>query len=130
MGVSTRVLVFLLVKLRFYHRRILETSVLSAKLFAVYRTTALQIALHYDADAAAQFIVLERASFLFLGDISAATVLAELPLKLFAGDATIADQFAATTASPTSPSHPAALPPPPAHRHRRRHCACSEEVSN
>jgi uncharacterized membrane protein len=91
-GASSCVLLFLLVKLRFDHRRAIPgPSALAAKLLAVYHATAPQIALHCGADAA-QFLLFERAAFLVLAAVS----LAALPLNLLAGDA---DQFAATTIS-------------------------------
>ncbi|KAI4966631.1 hypothetical protein ZWY2020_037707 [Hordeum vulgare] len=97
-GAASCVLLFLLVKLRFDHRRIPGPSALAAKLLAVYHATAPQIALHCGADAA-QFLLFERASFLVLAAVSAAAFAAALPLNLLAGDAAIADQFAATTIS-------------------------------
>ncbi|EEE58291.1 hypothetical protein OsJ_09329 [Oryza sativa Japonica Group] len=99
------VLLFLLVKLRFDHRRIPGPSALAAKLLAVYHATAPQIALHCGADAA-QFLLFERASFLVLAAVAAAAVAAALPLNLLAGDAAIADQFAATTISHIPKSSP------------------------
>ncbi|CAM0870590.1 unnamed protein product [Alopecurus aequalis] len=104
-GASSCVLLFLLVKLRFDHRRIPGPSALAAKLLAVYHATAPQIALHCGADAA-QFLLFERASFLVLAAVSLAAVAAALPLNLLAGDAAIADQFAATTISHIPKSSP------------------------
>ncbi|WVZ55374.1 hypothetical protein U9M48_006043 [Paspalum notatum var. saurae] len=97
-GAASCVLLFLLVKLRFDHRRIPGPSALAAKLLAVYHATAPQIALHCGADAA-QFLLFERASFLVLAAVAVAAVAVALPLNLLAGDATIVDQFAATTIS-------------------------------
>ncbi|CAN6290745.1 unnamed protein product [Urochloa humidicola] len=97
-GAASCVLLFLLVKLRFDHRRIPGPSALAAKLLAVYHATAPQIALHCGADAA-QFLLFERASFLVLAAVAAAAVVAALPLNLLAGDAAIVDQFTATTIS-------------------------------
>lgn len=104
-GAASCVLLFLLVKLRFDHRRIPGPSALAAKLLAVYHATAPQIALHCGADAA-QFLLFERASFLVLAAVAAAAVAAALPLNLLAGDAAIADQFAATTISHIPKSSP------------------------
>ena len=87
-GATSCVLLFLLVKLRFDHRRIPGPSALAAKLLAVYHATAPQIALHCGADAA-QFLLFERASFLILAAVAAAAVAAALPLNLLAGDAAI-----------------------------------------
>ncbi|RLN40973.1 CSC1-like protein [Panicum miliaceum] len=70
-GAASCVLLFLLVKLRFDHRRIPGPSALAAKLLAVYHATAPQIALHCGADAA-QFLLFERASFLILAAVAAA----------------------------------------------------------
>ena len=98
-GASSCLLLFLLVKLRFDHRRIPGPSALLAKLLAVHHATPAQIALHCGADAA-QFLLFERAAFLVLLAVSAAVALpAALPLNLLAGDADIADQFASTTIS-------------------------------
>ncbi|KAL6649167.1 hypothetical protein ACP70R_013391 [Stipagrostis hirtigluma subsp. patula] len=104
-GAASCVLLFLLVKLRFDHRRIPGPSALAAKLLAVYHATAPQIALHCGADAA-QFLLFERASFLVLAAVAAAAVAAALPLNLLAGDAAIVDQFAATTISHIPKSSP------------------------
>lgn len=104
-GAASCVLLFLLVKLRFDHRRIPGPSALAAKLLAVYHATAPQIALHCGADAA-QFLLFERASFLVLAAVAAAAVAAALPLNLLAGDAAIVDQFTATTISHIPKSSP------------------------
>ncbi|KAF8780083.1 hypothetical protein HU200_001739 [Digitaria exilis] len=104
-GAASCVLLFLLVKLRFDHRRIPGPSALAAKLLAVYHATAPQIALHCGADAA-QFLLFERASFLILAAVAAAAVAAALPLNLLAGDAAIVDQFTATTTSHIPKSSP------------------------
>nr|CAB3502092.1 unnamed protein product [Digitaria exilis] len=104
-GAASCVLLFLLVKLRFDHRRIPGPSALAAKLLAVYHATAPQIALHCGADAA-QFLLFERASFLILAAVAAAAVAAALPLNLLAGDAAIVDQFTATTISHIPKSSP------------------------
>lgn len=104
-GAASCVLLFLLVKLRFDHRRIPGPSALAAKLLAVYHATAAQIALHCGADAA-QFLLFERASFLILAAVAAAAVAAALPLNLLAGDAAVVDQFASTTISHIPKSSP------------------------
>jgi hypothetical protein len=92
-GSAFCVLLFLLVKFRFDHRRIPGPSAL-----AVYNATAPQIALHCGTDAA-QFLLFERSSFIVLAAVAAAAVAVALPLNLLAGDAAIVDQFAATTIS-------------------------------
>jgi hypothetical protein len=74
-------------------------SALDAKLHVIYHATATQIALHCSAASAAQFILFERASFLILTAVCAATVLVALPLNHFAGQVAIAEQFGATTIS-------------------------------
>ncbi|KAK3150420.1 hypothetical protein QOZ80_3AG0232910 [Eleusine coracana subsp. coracana] len=104
-GSAFCVLLFLLVKLRFDHRRIPGPSALAAKLLAVYHATAPQIALHCGADAA-QFLLFERASFVVLATVAAVAVVVALPLNLLAGDAAIVDQFAATTISHIPKSSP------------------------
>jgi hypothetical protein len=97
-GASSSVLLFLLVKLRFDHRRIPGPSALAAKLLAVYHATTPQIELHCGTDAV-QFLLFKRAAFLVLAAVSLAALAAALLLNLLAGDAAIADQFAATTIS-------------------------------
>ncbi|PKA60404.1 hypothetical protein AXF42_Ash008464 [Apostasia shenzhenica] len=95
-GAASCLLLFLFVKLRSDHR-IPGPSALAGKLLAVYHATAGQIALHCGADAA-QFLRIERSSFVVLLFLSAVALLFALPLNL-AGDASIGDQFARTTIS-------------------------------
>ncbi|XP_072957668.1 CSC1-like protein At4g35870 [Typha angustifolia] len=97
-GAASCVLLFFLVKLRSDHRRFPGPSALAAKLLSVYHATATQIALHCGADAA-QFLLIERASFAVLLAVSVVALAAALPLNLLAASAPIADQFAATTIS-------------------------------
>ncbi|KAG1355410.1 CSC1-like protein [Cocos nucifera] len=97
-GAASCLLLFLFVKLRSDHRRFPGPSALAAKLLAVYHSTAAQIALHCGADAA-QFLVIERASFAVLLAVAFVALAVALPLSLCAGSAPLADQFARTTIS-------------------------------
>lgn len=92
-GAICCLLLFFLVKLRSDHRLIPGPSALLAKLLAVYHA---RIALHCGADAA-QFLHIERYSFLVLLSLSLLALLAALPLNLYAGTAPILDDFARTT---------------------------------
>ncbi|KAG6476515.1 hypothetical protein ZIOFF_065757 [Zingiber officinale] len=96
-GAASCVLLFLLVKLRYDHRRFPGPSALGARLLAVYHATPAQIALHCGADAA-QFLIVERASFFVLLAVSLITLLAAFPINL-SGSVPLADPFARTTIS-------------------------------
>ncbi|KAL0923534.1 hypothetical protein M5K25_007595 [Dendrobium thyrsiflorum] len=96
-GAASCLLLFLLVKLRSDHG-IPGPSALVTKLLAVYHATATQIALHCGADAA-QFLGIERSSFIVLVSLSVIALIFALPLNLCAGDAPIVDQFTRTTIS-------------------------------
>ncbi|XP_042457121.1 CSC1-like protein At4g35870 [Zingiber officinale] len=96
-GAASCVLLFLLVKLRYDHRRFPGPSALAAKLLAVYHATPAQIALHCGADAA-QFLIVERASFFVLLAVSLIALFASFPLNL-SGSVPLADPFARTTIS-------------------------------
>lgn len=96
-GAAFCLLLFLFVKLRSDHG-IPGPSALAAKLLSVYHATSAQIALHCGADAA-QFLGIERSSFIVLASLSAIAVFSALPLNLFAGDARTGDLFTRTTIS-------------------------------
>ncbi|XP_074565500.1 CSC1-like protein At4g35870 isoform X2 [Curcuma longa] len=96
-GAASCVLLFLLVKLRYDHRRFPGPSALGAKLLAVHHATPAQIALHCGADAA-QFLIVERAIFFVLLAVSLIALLAAFPLNL-SGSVPLADPFARTTIS-------------------------------
>jgi Calcium-dependent channel, 7TM region, putative phosphate/Cytosolic domain of 10TM putative phosphate transporter/Late exocytosis, associated with Golgi transport len=98
-------LLFLLVKLRFDHRRFPGATALLTKLLSVYHATSSQIALHCGADAA-QFLLFERSAFLVLILASVTALAAALPLNLLAGSNPISDQFTATTISHIPKSSP------------------------
>ncbi|RWW27526.1 hypothetical protein GW17_00008049, partial [Ensete ventricosum] len=104
-GAASCLLLFLLVKLRSDHRRSPGLSALASKLLAVYHATTAQIALHCGADAA-QFLLIERASFAILLAVALVALCAGLPLNLWAGSAPLADQFARTTISHIRPGSP------------------------
>ncbi|WOL05954.1 hypothetical protein Cni_G14685 [Canna indica] len=104
-GATSCVLLFVFVKLRSDHRRFPGPSALAAKLLAVYHATPAQIALHCGADAA-QFLIIERASFFVLLAVSLIALLAALPLNLCAGSVPLADPFARTTISHLDPGSP------------------------
>ncbi|KAJ4802984.1 ERD (early-responsive to dehydration stress) family protein [Rhynchospora pubera] len=97
-GAISCLLLFLLVKLRFDHRRFPGPSALLTKLLSVYHATSSQIALHCGADAA-QFLLFERSAFLVLVLASVTALVAALPLNLLAGSNPVFDQFTATTIS-------------------------------
>ncbi|KAK8942961.1 hypothetical protein KSP39_PZI009108 [Platanthera zijinensis] len=96
-GAASCLLLFLFVKLRSDHG-IPGPSALATKLLAVYHATSTQIALHCGADAA-QFLGIERSSFIVLVSLSAIAVFSALPLNLYAGNTRIGDQFTRTTIS-------------------------------
>jgi Calcium-dependent channel, 7TM region, putative phosphate/Cytosolic domain of 10TM putative phosphate transporter/Late exocytosis, associated with Golgi transport len=98
-------LLFLLVKLRFDHRRFPGARALLTKLLSVYHATSSQIALHCGADAA-QFLLFERSAFLVLILASITALAAALPLNLLAGSNPVSDQFTATTISHIPKSSP------------------------
>ncbi|RWV87172.1 hypothetical protein GW17_00050864 [Ensete ventricosum] len=104
-GSASCLLLFLLVKLRSDHRRFPGPSALAAKLLAVYHATPAQIALHCGADAA-QFLLIERASFFVLLAVALLALIAALPLNLCAGSVPLADPFARTTISHLRPGSP------------------------
>ncbi|URE07862.1 hypothetical protein MUK42_21532 [Musa troglodytarum] len=104
-GAASCLLLFLVVKLRSDHRRSPGLSALVSKLLAVYHATTAQIALHCGADAA-QFLLIERASFAILLAVALVALCAGLPLNLWAGSAPLADQFARTTISHIRPGSP------------------------
>ncbi|URD96229.1 hypothetical protein MUK42_29852 [Musa troglodytarum] len=104
-GAASCLLLFLLVKLRSDHRRFPGPSALAAKLLAVYHATPAQIALHCGADAA-QFLLIERASFFVLLAVALLALIAALPLNLCAGSVPLADPFARTTISHLRPGSP------------------------
>lgn len=95
-GASCCVLIFFFVKLRSDHRRIPGPTALAAKLLAVWHATRREIASHCGADAA-QFLLIEGGSCGLLLSIAALSLLVMLPVNLYAGGATISDQFSKTT---------------------------------
>ncbi|CAD5174861.1 unnamed protein product, partial [Musa acuminata subsp. malaccensis] len=99
-GAASCLLLFILVKLQSDHHRFPGPSALAAKLLAVYHATPAQIALRCGADAA-QFLLIERASFFVL-----LALVAALPLNLYAGSVLLADPFARTTISHLRPGSP------------------------
>ncbi|KAL5713954.1 CSC1-like protein [Ranunculus cassubicifolius] len=88
--------IFLFVKLRSDHRRMPGPSALIAKLLAVWHATGKEIARHCGADAA-QFLLIEGGSCGVLIGIAALAVFVVLPVNLYAGSATMDDQFSMTT---------------------------------
>ncbi|XP_078155640.1 early-responsive to dehydration stress protein (ERD4) [Carex rostrata] len=104
-GAISCLLLFLLVKLRFDHRRFPGASALLTKLLSVYHATSSQIALHCGADAA-QFLLFERSAFLVLILTSVVALVAALPLNLLAGSNVVSDQFTETTISHIPKSSP------------------------
>ncbi|KAF5193282.1 Csc1-like protein, partial [Thalictrum thalictroides] len=87
--------IFLFVKLRSDHR-MPGPSALIAKLLAVWHATSREIAQHCGADAA-QFLLIEGGSCAVLVSIAVFAIFLVLPLNLYAGNATMDDQFSMTT---------------------------------
>ncbi|KAI3747698.1 hypothetical protein L6452_10288 [Arctium lappa] len=95
-GTVTCVLIFLLLKLRSDHRRMPGPTAILSKLLAVWHATGREIARHCGADAA-QFLLIEGGSFSLIILIAVLSVTVLLPLNLYAGTASMVDQFSMTT---------------------------------
>ncbi|CAK9143570.1 unnamed protein product [Ilex paraguariensis] len=95
-GALTCLFIFIFVKVRSDHRRMPGPTAIVAKLLAAWHATGREIARHCGADAA-QFLLIEGGSSAVLISIAIPAIFLILPLNIYAGTASIADQFSKTT---------------------------------
>lgn len=95
-GALTCLLIFVLIKLRSDHRRMPGPTAIISKLLAAWHATGREIARHCGADAA-QFLLIEGGSSALLISLAVVAIGVMLPLNIYAGKSTLADEFSKTT---------------------------------
>ncbi|XP_027079073.1 CSC1-like protein At4g35870 [Coffea arabica] len=95
-GALTCLLIFILIKLRSDHRRMPGPTAIVSKLLAAWHATGREIARHCGADAA-QFLLIEGGSSALLLSLAVLAISVMLPINIYAGKASLGDEFSKTT---------------------------------
>lgn len=95
-GALTCLLIFILIKLRSDHRRMPGPAAIVSRLLAAWHATGREIARHSGADAA-QFLLIEGGSSALLLSLAVLAISVMLPVNIYAGKASLGDEFSKTT---------------------------------